>query len=133
MLALGLAVGLPVLLRQVDRAGDAVTPEAALATARRMNLVGPVFNSEAFGGYLIFSGVPTFIDGRIELYGNHFLAAYLAAERGEPEALARLVDRYHADWAVLQAQSPILAAFAQLPGWRRVYADDWAVIDVRDR
>jgi hypothetical protein len=132
MLALGLAVGLPVLLRPIDRAGDAVTPEAALGTARQMDLTGPVFNSEAFGGYLIFTGVPTFIDGRVELYGNDFLASYLAAEQGDAEMLAALLDRYHADWAVLQAQSPIVAAFAQLPGWRRVYADDRAVIDVRN-
>jgi len=133
MLALGLAVGLPVLLRPVDRAGDAVTPGAALATARRMNLGGPVFNSEAFGGYLIFSGVPTFIDGRIELYGNDFLAAYLAAERGDGQALTTLLDRYHAGWALLQAQSPIVGAFAKLPGWRPVYTDDQAVIELRDR
>jgi len=109
-----------------------VTPQAALAAARRMNLTGPVFNSEAFGGYLIFSGVPVFIDGRVELYGNDFLAAYLAAERGDRATLAGLLDRYHVAWVLLQAGSPAVAALDRLPGWQRVYADEQAVIDVRN-
>jgi hypothetical protein len=129
-LALAAAVCLPVLLRPTDR-DDAVTPQAALAAARRMNLTGPVFNSEAFGGYLLFSGVPSFIDGRIELYGNDFLAAYLAAERGDGAALAALLGRYPIAWTLLQAQSPAVAALDRLPGWRRAYADDRAVIHVR--
>src|SRR5262249_47721267 len=66
-IALGIVVSVPVLLRPIDRSGDAVTPQSALAAARGLHLAGPVFNSEAFGGYLTFSGVPTFIDGRVEL------------------------------------------------------------------
>ena len=131
MLALAALLSLPVLLRPFDRAADAVTPQAALAAAQRLHLAGPVLNSEAFGGYLVFSGIPTFIDGRIELFGNDFLAAYLAAERGDAAALADLLDRYHIAWTLLQAQSPAVAALDRLPGWRRVYADDQAVIHVR--
>jgi hypothetical protein len=131
MLALGVAVSLPALLRPIDRATDAVTPQAAVAAVKRFNLTGPVFNSEAFGGYLIFSGVPVFIDGRIELYGNDFLAAYLAAERGDAEVLQGLLNRYHIAWALVQAGSPVVALFDRLAGWRRVYADDQAVIDAR--
>jgi hypothetical protein len=131
MLALAVVIALPALLHPIDRSGDAVTPQAALAAARQMNLAGPVFNSEPFGGYLIFSGVPTFIDGRIELYGNNFLAAYLAAERGDAAALADLLDRYHIAWTLLQAQAPMVATLDRLPGWHRVYADDQAVIHIR--
>ena len=132
MLALGVVVSLPVLLHPIDRSADAVTPQAALAAAHRLKLTGPVLNSEAFGGYLIFSGVPAFIDGRVELYGNDFLAAYLAAERGDAAVLADLLDRYHVAWALLQAGSPAVAALDRLPGWRRVYADNQAVIDIRE-
>lgn len=128
---LGAALSIPVLLRPIDRAGDAVTPQAALAAARGLHLAGSVFNSEAFGGYLIFSGVPTFIDGRVELYGNDFLAAYLAAERGDAVVLAALLDRYHIAWSLVQAQAPVAAALDRLPGWRRVYADDRAVVHTR--
>ena len=121
-------VSLPVLLRPIDRAADAVTPQAALAAAQRLGLTGPVFNSEAFGGYLIFSGVPTFIDGRIELYGNEFLATYLKAERGDAAVLAGLLDRYRIAWALLQTASPAATALDRLPGWRRVHGDDQAVV-----
>jgi hypothetical protein len=128
ILAVAVIVSLPVLLRPIDRSADAVTPQAALDAARRLDLTGPVFNSEAFGGYLIFSGVPTFIDGRIELYGNDFLAAYLNAERGDTVVLAGLLDRYHIAWALLQTASPAVAALDRVPGWRRVYGDDRAVV-----
>jgi hypothetical protein len=129
--SIGAALSVPVLLRPIDRAGDAVTPQAALAAARGQHLTGPVFNSEAYGGYLVFSGVLSFIDGRVELYGNDFLAAYLAAERGDAAVLAALVERYHIAWSLVQAQAPVAAAFDRLPGWRRAYADDRAVIHVR--
>jgi hypothetical protein len=131
MLALAALLSLPILLRPIDRSTDSVSPQAALAAASRLGLTGAVFNSEAFGGYLIFSRVPTFIDGRIELYGNDFLAAYLAAEHGDATALAGLLDRYHVMWTLLQAQSPAVSALDRLPGWRRVYADDQAVIHGR--
>jgi hypothetical protein len=129
--ALGVVVSVPVLLRPIDRSGDAVTPQSALAAARGQHLASPVFNSEAFGGYLVFSGVPTFIDGRVELYGNDFLATYLAAERGDAVVLAALLDRYHIAWSLVQAQAPVAGVLDRLPGWRRVYADDRAVVHVR--
>ncbi|HWD60486.1 MAG TPA: hypothetical protein VG308_19540 [Stellaceae bacterium] len=132
MLALAAVLSLPVLARPIDRADDPVTPATALAAAQRLDLSGPVFNSEAFGGYLVFSGVPTFIDGRIELYGNDFLAAYLAAERGDAAALAGLLDDYRVGWALLQAQSPAVAALERVPGWRRVYGDGVAVVETRN-
>ena len=93
LLTLGLAVSasLPLLLWPIARADDRVTPASALAAAVRMGLDGPVLNSEGFGGYLIFRGIPTFIDGRAELYGNAFLDRYLAAERGRADTLATLL------------------------------------------
>jgi hypothetical protein len=131
VLALAVAASLPVLARPPARSGDAVTPEAALAAAARKGLTGPVFNSEAFGGYLAFSGVPVFIDGRIEMYGNDFLAAYLTAERGDETELDRLLERYNVTWTLLQAESPAAAALDRNRRWQRSYADDRAVIHVR--
>jgi hypothetical protein len=128
ILGLAIAASLPVLRYPPVRAGDAVTPQAALAAATRLGLTGPVFNSEAYGGYLIFSGIPVFIDGRMEMYGNDFLAAYIATEQGDPAVLAGLLDRYRIAWTLLRAGSPAAAALDRLPGWRRAYSDDEAVI-----
>ena len=104
ILALGLAAGSPLLLRPLERADDPVTPSSALAAAARLGLEGPVFNSEGFGGYLTFRGIPTFIDGRAELYGNAFLDGYLMAERGDEPTLSQLLDRYGVTWTLLKPQ-----------------------------
>src|SRR5262249_14291120 len=56
------------------------TPVSATAAAIRMGLTGPVLNGEGFGGFLIFNNIRTFIDGRIEMYGDDYLARYLAVE-----------------------------------------------------
>src|SRR5207247_4152372 len=40
-----------------------------------------VLNDYYFGGYLIFQGIPTFIDSRAELYGPVFLKRYFRADR----------------------------------------------------
>jgi hypothetical protein len=130
-LVIAVAISLPVLLRPIERRDDPVTPAAALAAAERMGLHGPVFNSEGFGGYLIFSGIPTFIDGRIELYGDAFLAHYLEAEQGNETALAALLERYGITWTLLVPDEGATRRLDNLQGWRRVYTDGHAVIHQR--
>jgi hypothetical protein len=127
-LALAAAFAVPIILHPIVRGDDAATPGTALAAARRMGLSGPVFNSEGFGGYLIFRGVPTFIDGRIEMYGDAFLAKDFQAQFGDEKVLKTILARYHIAWALLQPDDGAVHALASLPGWRRVYADKYAVV-----
>ena len=70
--------------------------------ARRRPQGQRVFNHYGFGGYLISAGIPTFIDGRGELYGGDFIKRYVEAVslRGE-EPLEALLDRYAIDWTLL--------------------------------
>jgi hypothetical protein len=131
VLVIAVAASLPVLLRPIERWDDSVTPAAALAAAKRMRLTGPVFNNEGFGGYLIFSGIPTFIDGRIELYGNSFLARSLEAEHGSEAALVALLERYGITWTLLMPEQGAVQRLDNLQGWRRVYSDGHAVIHKR--
>jgi hypothetical protein len=131
VIAISFVISLPLLLWPIERAGDPVTPSAALAAAARLGLDGPVFNSEVFGGYLTFRGIPTFIDGRAELYGNAFLGRYLAAERGDEPALTALLTRYGITWTLLAPQQGAVSRLDVLPGWRRVYTDADAVIHMR--
>ncbi len=125
------ALAAPTALRPVVRGDDAVTPAAALHAAARLGLSGPVLNSEAFGGYLIFRGVPTFIDGRVEMYGDAFLARAFQAENGNEAVLADLLARYHITWTLLTPNVGAVLVMDHLPGWQRVYADDRAVIHRR--
>ena len=92
--ALMLTVGASAALRPVDRGGDPAIPAAALAAARALNASGPVFNTHRYGGYLISEGVPVFIDGRLEMYGDTFFARYLAASGGDEKVLTELLDYY---------------------------------------
>jgi hypothetical protein len=129
--AILLAIGAVMLLKPIERADSPATPGSALAAAERMGLTGPVLNSEIFGGFLIFSGVPTFIDGRIEMYGDAFLARYVAIENGDAATLQELLDRYHIAWTFLDPRQRAATLMSTLPGWRRVYDDPYAVIDVK--
>ena len=129
-LALAILFSLPLLLSPIRRGDDPVTPARALAVAQRMRLSGPVFNSEPFGGFLIFRGVPTFIDGRIELYGDAFLARYDKAQN-DRHRLVALLARFHVAWALLSPHSGAALLLDGMPSWRRVYGDRYAVVDVR--
>jgi hypothetical protein len=124
-------ISIPIIFRPIERTEDVVTPAAALSAARATRLVGPVFNSEGFGGYLIFSGIPTFIDGRAELYGNDFLSRYLAAEAGDCEKLAALLQEYGVEWTLLAPRQGAAHCLDNFLGWRRVFSDRRAVIHMR--
>lgn len=92
----------------------------------------PVFNDYSFGGYLIAQGVRPFIDGRSDMYGEDFTTAYFRAERPDAATLDGLLKRWDVAWTLLPPQSPIAALMDRRPGWRRLYADRFAVVHVRD-
>jgi hypothetical protein len=127
----GLLLAAAAMPRPIDRANGVITPTAALAAAGRLGLTGPLFNSQAFGGYLIFAGIPVFGDGRLEMYGNDFLTRYFAALGGEEPALTQELDRYRIAWTLLLPSEGAVAALDRRPGWHRVYGDRWAVIFAR--
>ena len=107
------------------------TPESAVANAD-LAKAGPVLNDYSFGGYLIFAGIPTFIDGRSELYGGQFIVRYnrdlsLADLRDFP----KLLDHYKFGATLLAPDTPAVALLDRLPDWQRVYSDDVAVVHKR--
>ena len=103
-------------------------PENAIAAANRAGIKGNVLNSHGFGGYLIFEGIPTFVDGRVELYGNEFLRRYFdAIKLINPDDAARILKQYDIRWALLQPNEPI-AFMLRTDGWVQVYGDQSAVV-----
>ncbi len=108
-----------------------ITPTAAVealtaANARR------VFNDYTFGGYLVSRGVPTFIDGRTELFGAKFVARYAeGVSLADLNSFTRMLDTYDIDATLLPPGTPAVALLDMLPGWQRLYADDTAVAHVR--
>jgi hypothetical protein len=139
-IALGFAAMLgfsALMLRVADNVkppGETM-PQAALDYARQAGLTArPVFNHYNYGGYLIRAGVPTFIDGRGELYGGDFIKSYSEAVnlRGETR-LEDMLDRYRVDWTFLTRDCAANQLLARLPGWRQAYSDEQATIFVRER
>jgi hypothetical protein len=137
-LALGLLLAVVFAGGMIRFAGiappDVNTPSAALAHAREAGIKGRVFNHYGYGGFLIGAGVPTFIDGRGELYGGEFIKRYAEAVnlRGE-EPFEQVLDRWKIDWTLLAKDAPANKLLARLPGWHQAYSDEQATIFVRDR
>jgi len=120
------------LAHPLTRAPDGYTPAAALQAAEDAHVTGPVMNDYGFGGYLIFEGIPPFIDGRADLYGDDFLKRYVEATRGVTDDLPKLLDQYHIGWTLFAANTTAVTLMDHLPGWRRLYADETSVVHVRD-
>jgi hypothetical protein len=107
------------------------TPTAAVELLKQRQ-AKRVFNSYEFGGYLIAMDVPAFIDGRAELYGEKFVVNYFdAIEARKVDQLLHLLDEYHIDATLLLPKSPAAQVLDHIKGWQRLYADDTAVIHVR--
>ncbi|MGZ3294038.1 MAG: hypothetical protein ACXU9D_12310, partial [Xanthobacteraceae bacterium] len=123
------ATGL-ALAREV-RPAPVNTPEAALASAD-LAKAGPVLNDYSFGGYLIFAGIPTFIDGRGELFGGPFIVRYNRdVSLANLRDFIELLDQYKFGATLLAPDTPAVALLDRLPDWQRVYSDDVAVVHKR--
>ncbi len=90
-----------------------------------------MFNDYGFGGYLIFAGVKPFIDGRY-FYGDAFIKRTFEATFVLSSELPQMLEEYRIAWTLLDAHSPAVVLLDHLPGWRRLYADDIAVVHVRE-
>jgi hypothetical protein len=130
LVSVGLLGTIYATLRPADVPARDFTPAAALEYAVQVN--GPVLNDYDFGGYLIFRGVPTFIDGRMWPFGIEFARGYSAAiALGAGDKLEQLADAYKVTWTLLRTGSAPALHLDHSPSWQRVYADEVAVVHVR--
>jgi len=107
-------------------------PEAAVAILKQNGSMR-VFNDYDFGGYLIAQGVPTFIDGRTELYGEKFFMQFSRARDLKTTAdLLDVLERYKIDATLLRRSAPAVQYLDQAEGWRKVFVDGDVVVHLRD-
>jgi hypothetical protein len=107
------------------------SPVAAVEALKKINSKR-IFNDYDFGGFLIANGVPTFIDGRTELFGEKFMVDHNAATQlTDPDELFRLLEKYQIDATLMRTQSPMSNLLDHVHGWQKLYADDLATIHVR--
>lgn len=115
-------------VRPVELPGS-VAPALAVNAVQRAGIKGPVLNSYESGGYLIYTGIRPFIDGRNDVYGDDFLKQYIEALELKASLPAFLAEHKIA-WTLLTPDTPAVAMLDHLSHWRRIYADKSAVVHV---
>jgi hypothetical protein len=107
------------------------SPAAAVDVLKEQN-PKHVLNDLPFGGYLISRGLPVFIDGRAELYGERFeMAYYRALELKDVNLFLDMLKSYDIDAVLLTPSTPAARLLDHLDGWQRVYSDETAVVHIR--
>lgn len=132
--AAAVAIALVAVVRvaaPIQRADGPVAPIAALSHVPAEMRGAPVLNDYSFGGYLIFEGIKPFIDSRTELYREKWLDTYAALIRPDAKTLDATLKRFDIRWSILSPASPMVAELSAR-GWRQVYADAYAVVQIRD-
>ena len=88
-----------------------------------------VYNDYLFGGYLIFRGIPTFVDGRTDqLFTGGFLTKLNRTLKGTGREFLQLLDEHQISLALVRPNSADAQRLEESPTWRLVYADDIAVL-----
>lgn len=88
------------------------------------------YNSYNWGGYLIWRGVPVFVDGRADVYGDDFLFYYRRAFEVR-ENWEDPLDTFDVDYVVMERNSPLSVLLLHDAGWQEAYADELARIFTR--
>ena len=130
LLAIGWVIGARGLMRSAPP--ESIAPAKAVAALGTEGRRDHLLNGYGFGGYLILRGIPVFIDGRADMYGDPFLRAMADAfTMKTPHAFERYLDAHAVNWTLLAARAPAVELLDHLPSWRRVYGDTIAVVHAR--
>lgn len=116
----------------LERPESAGAPLAAIAAIPAELRRQPVFNEYSFGGALIHAGIPVFIDGRADMYGDVWMRDYEAITDDADAAKWHAANKkWRFQWAMLPPKRALTRWLDRQPDWTRFYADKTAVIFVR--
>jgi hypothetical protein len=90
------------------------------------------YNSYGWGGYLIWRGIPVYVDGRADVYGDEFLYFYLQTLELQ-ESWREPLTTFDVSYVLLHQGSGLTTLLAVSDDWREVYADGLAQIFVWDK
>jgi hypothetical protein len=96
---------------------------------------GRVFTSDQIADYLIFRNAPrqkVFLDSRHNYYGEKIGDAYFSILEAGPRWRS-LMDEYHLNVALVDADAPLAAVLQAAGGWRLVAGDDKFVLLERQK
>ncbi len=107
-------------------------PVKAFEYAASKGIKGRMFNSDGWGGYILYKGYPeyrVFIDGRFETYGPKMMKEYLTVSKAQVGCMD-ILDKYKVDWVIFDSGSQ-LCRLLEAKGWEKVYSDSTAEILLR--
>lgn len=109
-----------------------ITPKSAVQTAQSYPINEKVLNHYDFGGFLMFSGLKTFIDGRQDFYGADYVRKYSELMNStNPKELEKLLDDNNITWTLLKPEDIAAKTLDRLSDWKKVYTDKDAVVHVK--
>jgi hypothetical protein len=118
---------------QLDRQVRTENPAGAVEFIRRSGISGPMLNQYEWGGYLMWA-LPeqkVFVDVRGDIFDwTGVLGAYARWYNLQEDPML-LLNKYRIAYCILSRAAPMSSVLPLLPGWRRVYSDDLAVIFAR--
>ena len=132
MAAVAVVLGFPSsasLVEQVNKSN----PVKAVEFLRQSGLSGRMLNDYAYGGYLIWAAPehPVFVDGRADVYEPAgVLADYMRFMSLDIDSKS-ILEKYRIDYCFVAQDQPIARVLPLLPGWRKIYGDQQAVIFAR--
>ncbi len=93
---------------------------------------GEMFNDYGWGGYLMLAWPQrrVFIDGRNDFYGKELVEEFNTVDDVKPGWEA-VLEKYRVGWTILPPKHGLNALLALHKDWRRVYADEVAVVYAR--
>lgn len=98
------------------------------------NIQGNMFNTYAYGGYLIYRLYPNqkvFIDGRADMYGDNFLEKYIEIHNGYP-GWEKEFDQYAIDYVICRRTAPIRQLLLARADFNLVYDDKYNSVLVKN-
>jgi hypothetical protein len=111
------------------RKDDVHSPVSAFNSVPPQVRATRVFNSYALGGYMIYKGVPVFIDGRADMYGDDFTASYLKIARStDPAVVGAALKKWNVGWVILEPDTGAIKALEKMPDWKKIWSDKQATV-----
>ncbi|HZQ54677.1 MAG TPA: hypothetical protein VFB14_20920 [Bryobacteraceae bacterium] len=109
------------------------SPVQAVEFLKRSGIPGNLLNEYVYGGYLIWAAPErkVFIDGRADIYEKAgVLSEYedWIRLRSDPKLF---LAKYRIGVCLLSPSAPMTRVVSLLPGWKRVYSDNLAVLFVK--
>ena len=86
-----------------------------------------IYNSYNWGGYLIWHGIPVFIDGRADVYGDDFIFYYRDTFDVTENWKEPLQD-YEIEYVLMETGMPLNHLLEASTMWEEIYKDDIAQI-----